>query len=529
MLFVSALFVSCLVTLVMTVFAWRRRDVRTASAIAVLVGGLSWWTFCYALEILHVRYPSVVPTLFGDDLFWFRLMFLGVVVLPAALLIFVLQYTGYRQRIGLRFITILSIVPVLCMAANFTEGLGHQLFMGGFEPGGEESFKGGPAFWLHALYSYSVMLIAYVLLVRFAIQNRQYRWQAILFLTGNSVVWVLNAMTIMQWVPESLGKLDLSSFGFLVATMFMALNIRRQGFLDLMPVARSMVFERIADAVLVTDRHGRLLDSNPAANALFSEAGVDISRGVVIDQALPGLFSNGIPIEEFELRSVDDTGNRVWNLDVRKTDLQSRQGHMRGHVYGFRDVTDLKNIEDSLRQQLASNEELRKALKEESIRDPLTGLYNRRWLDEVLEKEIPRALRERQPLSFCVIDLDHFKQVNDNWGHDVGDAVLVALARLLKDGSRKHDVAARFGGEEFVLVLPGLDATRAKEVVERLLEAFAALSFSSGGLSALTFSAGVATVPEQATDRENLFKMADRALYQAKEAGRNRVVIQGSA
>lgn len=529
MLFVSALFVSCLVTLVMAVFAWRRRDVRTAPAIAVLMGGLSWWTLCYALLILHVRHPDVVPTLGNDSLFWFRMMFLGVVVLPAALLIFVLQYTGYRQRIGPRFIALLSVIPVLCMLANFTEWLGHDAFMGGFDPTSGERFRGGPVFWLHTLYSYALLMIAYVLLVRFAIQNRQYRWQAILFLMGNSVVWLLNAMTVLQWVPEALGKLDLSPFGFLVAVMIMALNIRREGFLDLMPVARSLVFERMADGVLVTDRRGRLLDRNPAAQSLFSEAGIDVCRGAVIQQVLPDLFLEGALAEEFELKPADPDDDRAWQLNVRRTELRSRQGQVRGYIYGFRDVTELKNVEDSLRQQLANNEALRKALKEESIRDPLTGLYNRRWLDEVLEREIPRALREQQPLSFCVMDLDHFKRVNDNWGHDMGDRVLVALARLLKEGCRKNDIAARFGGEEFVLVLPGLSTDRAREVVERLMKAFADEDFGVDGPANLTFSAGLAAIPDHATNRETLFKLADRALYQAKEHGRNRVVIQGAA
>lgn len=524
MLFVLALFVSCLITLGMAGFAWRRRDVRTAPAIAILMGGLSWWTFFYAMLILHVRYPGIVPTLFGDTLFWFRIMFVGVVILPAGFLVFVLQYTGYRQRIGPRFIGLLSVIPALCVLAIFSEWLGHGWFMAGFDPRNGGSFRGGPAFWLHVLYSYTVLLIAYVMLVRFAIRNREYRWQAVLFLSGHSVIWVLNVLTVMGWVPQGLGKLDLTPFGFVVASMIMALNIRRQGFLDLMPVARSLVFERMADAVLVTDTRGRLLDSNPAAQSLFSRAGVDISRGEPIRQALPGLFRDGAPLEEFELCAAGETA-RAWQLDVRSTALAGRNGQVRGYIYGFRDVTELKEVEDSLRQQLSSNEALRRALKEESIRDPLTGLYNRRWLDEVLEREIPRALREKRPLSFCVIDLDHFKRVNDTWGHDVGDDILVALARLLKDGSRKHDVAARFGGEEFVLVLPGLDAQRGREVVERLLERFNSLGFGAGGPAGLTFSAGLAVVPDHATDRENLFKVADRALYRAKDSGRNRVVV----
>ncbi|SFR80356.1 PAS domain S-box-containing protein/diguanylate cyclase (GGDEF) domain-containing protein [Marinobacter daqiaonensis] len=527
MLFITALFISCLLTLILGIYAWRRREVPTAGTIAVMMGGLSWWTFFYALQILHVRFPELIPTFFGDSLFWFRVMFAGVVLQPAAFLIFVLQYTGYRHRIGARLILLLSFMPFLTLLAIFSDGHGHQLFMGGFEPGAKQAFRGGPAFWLHSLYSYLIMLMGLVLLIRFAFQNRPYRRQALIFISGYMAVVASNLMTIFNLVPQSLERLDLSPFGFLVAGFVMSLNIRREGFLDLMPVARSLVFERMADAVLVTDRQNRLLDRNPAAQQLFGHAGVDIGRGVQLQQVLPELFENGEPAEELTLKKRHNGNQDSWCLDVRRTEIKNGNETVRGYVYGFRDVTDLKQVEESLRQQLSNNEQLRQALKEESIRDPLTGLFNRRWLDEVLELEIPRAIREESELSLCVIDLDHFKRVNDGWGHDMGDRILVSLAQLLQDESRKHDVVARFGGEEFVLVLPGIGADQAREVIERMQDRFRAMSFGPDGPTNLTFSAGLAVIPGHARDRETLFRLADRGLYRAKEEGRDRLVIGG--
>lgn len=522
MLFIAALFVSCLVTLLLAGYAWARRDAPTAKAVTALMLGISWWTLCYALARLHGVAPELIPQPPAMPVFWFRLMFIGVGIVPAAFLIFMLQYTGTRERIRPRLVVGLSIVPALIVFLAFTDGTFHQSFLDGFKGGDDPSeFVGGPAFLLHLVYSYLLSLIAYGLLIRFIIQTPAYRKQAILLLIGSFTSSVANVVTVLQALPDPLKGLDISPFGFFIAALVMVLNIRKEGFLDLMPIARSVVFDHMADGILVTDPAGRLVDCNPAALRLFSNHPRSLARGHYISELLPELFQDGTQLPEVH------TGGRV--LNVQHDRFFGDSGSVRGHVYGFRDVTELKETEAHLREQLANNEALREALKEESIRDPLTGLYNRRWLDEVLEREIPRALRENQPLSFCIIDLDRFKKVNDDWGHDAADRILVALGRLLRDGSRKHDVAARFGGEEFVLILPGQDLEAAREVVERLKSRFSNLDFRPEGPTNLTFSAGLACVPAHASDRETLFRMADKALFQAKEEGRNRVLIDGGA
>ncbi|MFC4260808.1 diguanylate cyclase [Marinobacter lacisalsi] len=521
MLFVTALFISCLVTLFLARYAWARRETPAAGSVAVMMVGISWWTLFYAIQLLRPELPEVIPQPDALPLFWFRLMFIGVGALPASLLTFVLLYTGVIARLNRRLVVGLSIVPTLVVVVALTDGIYHDWFLAGFAAREGQSFTGGPVFWLHTLYSYSLTLIAYGLLVRFIVRSRTYRMQAAVLLIGGLASSAANILTIVGALPEPLQDLDISPFGFLVTAVVMLLNIRSQGFLDVMPIARSLVFEHMADGVLVTDGQGRLVDRNPKAREFFEPPGKELSRGEPIEKLIPDLYTNGQMASEIEVH------NRC--LSVQKNAFYGNTGKIRGVVYGFRDVTTLKETEASLRDQLARNEQLSQALKEESIRDPLTGLYNRRWLDEVLEQEIPRTLREHSHLSFCMMDLDHFKRVNDTWGHDVGDRILVALAGLLKDGSRKHDVAARFGGEEFVLVLPGLNAERGRDVVDRLRQAFSELDFGPGGPANLTFSAGLAVVPDHATDRESLFKTADNALYEAKDTGRNRVVIPGDA
>jgi diguanylate cyclase (GGDEF)-like protein len=172
--------------------------------------------------------------------------------------------------------------------------------------------------------------------------------------------------------------------------------------------------------------------------------------------------------------------------------------------------------------------------QERAITDGMSGLPNHRRFQEVLEEMLARAARAGdQPLSLIILDIDHFKAINDNYGHPMGDEVIRRLARLLKKSRSGLDLAARYGGEEFCLALENTPADGAARRAERLREQFADLEFVlSQGMDVLRFrctlSAGVATFPQHADSRELLIQRADEALYRAKQGGRNRVVIYGS-
>ena len=161
-------------------------------------------------------------------------------------------------------------------------------------------------------------------------------------------------------------------------------------------------------------------------------------------------------------------------------------------------------------------------LREQAIRDPLTSLHNRRFLQDHLPREIIRAAREHAPLAVIMLDLDRFKRINDSAGHQAGDRVLVAVAKLLARQVRGSDVACRYGGEEFALVLPG---TTLESALRRSEEIRSAIAGEPGRLHGVTASLGVALCPDHATDAEALLRAADRALYEAKRAGRNQVRV----
>lgn len=172
------------------------------------------------------------------------------------------------------------------------------------------------------------------------------------------------------------------------------------------------------------------------------------------------------------------------------------------------------------------NLRLREKLRTQSVRDPLTDLYNRRFLDESLDLELARASRSRKPVAAIMLDVDHFKNFNDSFGHEAGDVVLKSIANVLAGSARKGDVAGRFGGEEFVLVLPGAGVEQAVARAESIREAISSLDLTHGGqkLGHVTASFGVATYPADGETSEALMEAVDKSLYAAKTAGRDRVV-----
>jgi diguanylate cyclase (GGDEF)-like protein/PAS domain S-box-containing protein len=172
-----------------------------------------------------------------------------------------------------------------------------------------------------------------------------------------------------------------------------------------------------------------------------------------------------------------------------------------------------------------ANIRLREALRSQSIKDSLTGLYNRRYLTEMLDREIRRAIRAEQSLGILMLDLDHFKKFNDTYGHDAGDAVLRQTAAFLTKSIRAEDIVCRFGGEEFIVILPTADLKAAHARAERIRSKLRELTVLHQGhsLGMITVSVGVAALPLHGTAPQALLDAADAALYRAKREGRDRV------
>jgi len=223
---------------------------------------------------------------------------------------------------------------------------------------------------------------------------------------------------------------------------------------------------------------------------------------------------------EADYRALTKDGEYVWIRDVVHV-VRNAEGEVEALIGFMFDITERKNTEQKLIV-------LQKELEELSFKDALTGVYNRRMFDSVMEVEWANAKRNHQPLSLLMLDIDYFKQYNDHYGHIHGDECLKRVAKALSNvGTRSRDFFARFGGEEFIVVLPETDATAANMIAERCRSLIfkAQIPHEKSLVSQiLTVSIGVSTIiPAHSDQAIDLIAKVDRQLYQAKEKGRNRI------
>jgi diguanylate cyclase len=315
---------------------------------------------------------------------------------------------------------------------------------------------------------------------------------------------------------------------------------KMQGMLRASEARYRALFEQQHDAVFILDLGGRHLAANRHATEMlgytpdeilqlsYADISAEVEESQKINQRL--LAGEHIPLYERIFRKKD---GQAFPVEINVELVRDGNGsplHIQSVV---RDISqrkqaeeELKKANEQLRLRMIQVEQLQAELRDQALHDPLTGLYNRRYLDESLEREIIRAERENNPLSVIVLDIDHFKKINDSYGHRVGDQFLVKIARLLENSTRGSDLVYRHGGEEFLLVLPGANADsarqRAEEIRQKCLETV--IRYHGEELN-LTISFGLAAFPAHGTTAEEIITKADKALYVSKETGRNRVTI----
>jgi diguanylate cyclase (GGDEF)-like protein len=523
----------------------------TTTLLMLLVSFLAWRSpgrsasgRAFALTTLVVAIYAFITTMeagvttLDQKIFWSTLEYAGTGASITLFLIFVARFTHSDRWISLPRLLLIWSLPALNFTLAATNAR-HNLIWTGFAPGPPGTntviYLHGPAFdWVMGS-TYLYVLAAIGLLLHTArlpllIQRRQ----AYMLLIGAIFPAFAGVAYASGLSPYGLNILPVS-FAATGLTFFVA--IQRYHLFDLVPIARDALIDAMQEGVLVLDMQQRIIDANAAARTI-----IDLDPdaiGTTIDLALtrfPELAELCHSQMEFEEHLCTDRPHLCY-LEVRSSLLHDKHGHTSGRLILLRDVTErfrsdrrLREANANLEAQLLENERLQIQLRRQAMHDRLTGLYNRMYFDEILPQLLDQATITRQPLALIMLDIDHFKQINDTFGHPEGDRVLVAFGELLRHSIRESDVACRYGGEEFILALPGMDQAQAYTRAEQIRLAVNEASVHTGDLPIrYTVSIGVGVFPDHAQDINTLLRAIDAALYEAKNDGRNCVRYEPQA
>jgi len=514
----TAYLLSALTCAVVAVVSWRRRHLaRSATALTVVMAGLTWWS----LVDLAASFAPTATALVSLQL----AIYPGVGAVCAGFACLCWSLADHEWQPSRR--TALLLVEPLAISVAAATNSWHHLVV---SPSGELDVRSplGPLFWAHTAYSYALLGSALLLVLRVrrhtpALQTRQ--------LTVVLCAALLPIAPNVATLAGLTGRYDVSALAFAAVGLVDAHVVLRMGLFEVIPVARARVLEGLQDAVFVLDEQERLSDANRAGRLLVERASPpgDAALGRPAGEAFGGLVD--VLLGEGGEHAVALRDGAA-HLDVQCSALGDRRGRHLGRVLVVRDISAaiaqrrlLADANAALHEQVAVVERLRAEVAEQAVRDPLTGLHNRRHLTRVLDQQVRAAHDTGEPLSVVLLDVDHFKSVNDRYGHAVGDRLLQTLAGALRSAVQPAATVARYGGEEFVLVLPLTGSEQALAVAEQAREACRAVAVPvRDGLLHVTLSAGVATTGPLADMPDALVEAADQALYRAKATGRDRTV-----
>jgi diguanylate cyclase (GGDEF)-like protein/PAS domain S-box-containing protein len=282
------------------------------------------------------------------------------------------------------------------------------------------------------------------------------------------------------------------------------------------------IFENVTEGIFRSDSDGRLIELNPAMASIL---GYDSTEHMleVQKRCERKAFFGGTEYDEFFMLAKEKGGIRNYQMELYRHD--GREISIEISAQTVYDETASTTYIEGILFDVTERKRIHAELKKLADTDGLTGLYNRRYFQKKLSCEISRSCTQNRPLSLIMLDVDHFKSVNDRFGHDVGDRVLQHIAETSRILLREHDIFCRIGGEEFAVILPNVELDKARQVAERMRAAMEnnVLLAGDGERVRVTISLGVSQLNNESLNTSNLMKQADEALYSAKNNGRNRV------
>ena len=520
----AAMALACFAALALARLSWRLPGFPGQRSQLLSLLSIAWWTAMVTIEHLSAET--------ADKMFWAEMAWLGIVGTPAYWGLFVWNYISGQDHRGWRAAERAVFgVALAVTAVALTNDYHHLIYVSavpvGVPPAVTLNYSHGRGY-TGLIFGFGVIMLAADLAILGAIlrANRIYRRHYVALLLISLPPWITNSLYAAALFK--VGGADVTPLSFMLTDAILYWLLSRRYMSDLLPIAQGLLLGAIPDPVLVLDSARRIAECNPAARRLAGEKpliGLRLDQVPALGNAAEAIFrpdpagprevAIGFPPRYFDVGDVSlaYAGREVGRLLLLREITHRKEAE-------FRLQAALAELERQLQQNLA----LQQQLREQAIRDGLTGLHNRRLFDELAPVMLSDAERTVSPLALAMIDIDHFKRLNDGFGHQAGDAMLRRIGAFLRLAVRQGDMVFRMGGEEFLILLPHAAGDAALQRLDEWRRRFAEETVEHDGqrLTA-SFSAGLALFPQDAGNLTELLQRADFALYQAKSEGRNRV------
>ncbi len=490
--------------LILCVIALERRSSPLALSFAAVTACAALWDFAFAAEIIN-------PSLEGK-IFWANVQFLGITYLPVAWLALTLHATG-QPRQAMRSLPVLTGVAAIINLLIWSNPY-HHLFRGtptlltNDVPFPVLANDYGPLFYaVHVPIGYFLFAISlFLLITSYEKTTHLYRQQRIILIFALLAPLLTDLLYVAGITP--IPSFNFTPVVFSLSGLLISWNILHLRFLDILPLAYEAAINEMKTGVIVLNAVGRTVYLNPVAENILN-----VPRDQAIGQDARKSLTPLQPLWKAK-------NNRAEIIIARNGEESIYQAHRTEMVKIRRTIGQIITLHD-----VTERARLLQQVEELSLTDALTGALNRRALEQLGVQEIQRARRYQHDLALILLDVDNFKSVNDTLGHQAGDKTLTAIMNTLRQQLRTNDFIFRFGGDEFIALLPEIGLSDALTAAQRILKAVSSLV--AGGNTAtpirLSISLGVAALRPGDT-LEELLKRADQALYRAKEGGKNQVI-----
>lgn len=463
------------------------------------------YSFGYAFEIMR-----------GDPSWtfsWVKVEKIGISFIAALLLWLALEFTGKVKYLKAWFFILMFGSSVFFLISVLTNDIHHlyYTYIKINDSGPFQTADLGTGF----LYNAQVLLVSCMFIISAVIYIQYYirgapifRKQTLLMIIATFGIIIEFSLYLFGFIPWNI---DAGPMIITINGCISAFAIFRAGLLDISPIARDKVFESMKEGVIVTDLSNVITDFNPASQSFLPKLSRDwicnnlfeimpqfkiYSKNDSMSETKPFIFENNEGTQFYEIREVP---------------VMAKPSKKIGTAWYMRQITEQYKLMEKL--------------KNYAEKDELTGIWNRRKWIEMAKIEFVRAVRYKRSISIMLIDIDHFKVINDTMGHEIGDKVLNSFTNTISSELRESDVFGRLGGEEFAIILPETNKEKATVVSKRLLYTISnkVMDFKDKKLT-ITISAGIAVCENgTVTSLEEFIIKADKALYEAKNSGRNRV------